>query len=108
MSLMTGELTKRNLPLLIKIGSIFTNTINIFLNPIFNLDIKSHVLAYADDIKLFGPAGKCLQEDLNKICIWAQSNGMTINNKMCSVTSVCNASWSEKLELQIHNRPNCD
>ena len=76
--------------LLIKSGvpqgsSISPLLFNIFINDIFEMKLVSLVVAFADDLKLYGTPGHQLQIDLNKILDWSSKNGMVINERKCEV-----------------------
>ena len=49
------------------------------------MNFSSKILAFADDLKIFGSPGLCLQNDLIKCCEWASKNYMIINTEKCLV-----------------------
>ena len=71
----------------------------LFLNDIIDeLNIDTHALLYADDMKVFrtikSPADHVmLQEDINKLAAWAISNKMKFHPSKCKV-----------LESKMHNQ----
>ena len=54
---------------------------NVFVADMFSLELHSSLFCFADDTKLVFPFVQefSLQEDLDLICKWANSNGMIIN-----------------------------
>ena len=46
---------------------------NIFMNYLFDLNLQSLILFFADDLKLYGSPGEMLQNDLNNIIDGAQN-----------------------------------
>ena len=60
---------------------------NIFLNGVLKipLNAKNFINAYADDLKLFGPPGITLSDDLSKILLWLSAHGMEVNESKCVV-----------------------
>ena len=59
----------------------------LYLNDLFNVRIKSKLIAYADDTKLFGAVSKDnnLSEDLAFIEQWCVQNAMELNVLKCAV-----------------------
>lgn len=56
--------------------------------------IKSNVLLYADDLKLFKKIVtyedcKCLQDDLDALSVWCYNNGLSFNIQKCKHLSFC-------------------
>ena len=41
------------------------------MNDLFDLNLQSLIISFADDLKLYGSPGEMLQNDLNKIIDWA-------------------------------------
>ena len=54
---------------------------NIFLTGVLkiSLNCENYINAYADDLKLFGPPGINLSDDLSKVISWLNSIGMEVN-----------------------------
>ena len=61
----------------------------IFIDDIDLCVKNSHIIKYADDVKLFvtssrsGTSNSALQDDLNAICRWSISNGISLNVAKC-------------------------
>jgi hypothetical protein len=58
---------------------------SLYINDLLLVNFKSKVLAFADDLKIIGNDSKGVQEDLNQIVKWCESNCMLINKEKCSV-----------------------
>ncbi len=67
----------------------------LFINDISNIIRHSHILLYADDIKLYKEIktkgdSKLLQQDFDKLANWSTENSLPFNIKKCeSITFTC-------------------
>lgn len=57
---------------------------SIFINDLLTKKFVSKLLAFADDIKIFGPPGNGLVSDLQLVSDWAKENEMIINIGKCN------------------------
>lgn len=64
----------------------------IYINPVFNLNIQSSILGYADDFKLFNNNKVELENDFVLVADWLCSNNLKVNiNKTAfMIFSICN------------------
>ncbi len=67
----------------------------LFINDIANTIRHSHVLLYADDIKLYKEIktkedSELLQQDLDKLANWSTENGLPFNIKICESITFTN------------------
>jgi hypothetical protein len=81
---------------------------NLFFNDIVGCVKDSHVLLYADDLKLFREV-KCdvdqliLQEDLNSIVTWSYKNKISFNIKKCKVMTFTRKKFVKFTDYSINN-----
>ena len=67
---------------------------NIYINDIFSQNLKSKIIAYADDITLYNTSKSTdqlhedLQQDLNIINKWMFDNSLSIQANKCNVMSI--------------------
>lgn len=58
---------------------------SLFINDLLSLPFENIVLAFADDLKLFGSDPDSLQRDLDRIQQWCADNLMLLNVSKCNV-----------------------
>lgn len=94
-----------NIPSGVPQGSVLGPLIFIiYVNDLYEL-LSSFNLSYADDLKIFrviASSADCveLQEDINRLLIWCDDNGMRVNSKKCKVISF---SRSNSISLHQYN-----
>lgn len=87
-----------------KIGPLL---FNIYINDLLSL-VDCHVLAYADDLKLFSVVSSpsdclALQRNLSIVDSWCKDNKITLSINKCAVVSYCNTNKAVDYVYSVGN-----